>query len=136
NIWMGNFSGAEDNILLTENDPLFQTQRLNLNTYKIDVPDGVYEVTFYFSDLLTTQNQEHLPYDMKQIKGINETSVFDLIVNDNVVRPNLNLRQEYGKLKAVQMKYRIRVENNKGIEISFNKISGTPMLNAISVKQK
>ena len=45
--------GAEDNILLTENDPLFQTQRLNINSYKFDVPYGVYDVTFYFSDLLT-----------------------------------------------------------------------------------
>ncbi len=135
-IWAGNFLGAEDNILLTENDPLFQTQRLNLNSYKIDVPDGVYDVTVYFSDLLTPQNQEHLPYDLKQIEGIDATSSFDLIINDKVVRPGLNLQQEYGKVKAVQMKYRVRVENEEGINITFNTLSGVPMINAVSIIKK
>ncbi len=134
--WVGKLLGAEDNILLTENDPLFQTQRLNINSYKFDVPYGVYDVTFYFSDLLTSQNLEVLSNDLKQIEDIEETSVFDLVVNGKVVRAGLNLQKEYGKLKAVQMKCRVKVEKEEGIHITFNKLSGVPMINAVSVIRK
>ena len=134
--WVGRLLGVDDNILVTDNDPLYQTQRLNLEGYKFDVPDGLYEITFYFSDLLTKENRGLLTDDLKKMEGIDKAPVFDLVVNNQTIRPNVNIKKEYGLVKGVKFKYCVRTENQNGIEIKFNKISGVSMLNAVSIKRE
>ncbi len=131
--WVGNLQGAGDNILRTDNDPLFQTQRLNFDAYKFDVPPGNYEVTLYFSDLLTDENIKNLPEILKKTIGIDKNAEFDVNLNGKVVNHSLNLKKEHGKLSAVKYRYRISVLDNNGIEIKLNAKQGINMLNAIRI---
>jgi len=131
--WIGNLMGAGDNILRTDNDPLFQTQRLNFDAYKFDVPPGIYEVTLYFSDLLTQNNTEKLPDVLKE--EISQPNIFDIVINGRVHDKSLNLKKEQGELTAVKYRYRLSVYDNKGIEIKIKPQRGTSMLNAVQIKK-
>ncbi|MGZ3766380.1 MAG: glycoside hydrolase family 2 TIM barrel-domain containing protein [Mucilaginibacter sp.] len=45
--------GTNKNILGTDYDPIYATQRVGLSDFKLDVPDGKYEVTLLFAELLS-----------------------------------------------------------------------------------
>ncbi|MDB5158420.1 MAG: hypothetical protein JWR50_3127, partial [Mucilaginibacter sp.] len=55
-------AGTNKNILGTEYDPIYATQRVGLADFKLDVPDGKYQVTLLFAELLSTKESEALVY--------------------------------------------------------------------------
>ena len=130
--WVGNLMGVADNILRTNDDPLYQTQRLNFDAYKFDVPSGMYEVTLCFSDLLTEENIETLPNTLKD-EAVSQDAVFDIIINGKKQIESLNLEKEHGKLSAVKYKYRVSVVDDKGIEVKIEAKQGVGFLNAVQI---
>jgi beta-galactosidase len=45
--------GTTKDILGTDLDPVYQTQRKGIEQFKFDVPDGDYEITLHFAELLS-----------------------------------------------------------------------------------
>jgi beta-galactosidase len=90
--------GSDKNILGTDLDPIFQTQQVDLKQYKLDVPDGEYELTLYFSELLGGVEKEVLAYnlDHKKNREEKEQRVFSLKVNEVLFLENFNISAEYG----------------------------------------
>ena len=43
--------GSASDILGTKNDPVFQTQRVGIESFRADVPDGTYSVYLYWAEL-------------------------------------------------------------------------------------
>ena len=129
--------GSDKNILDTNDDPVYQTQQVGIKEFKFDVPDGEYELTIFFAELLGGAVKEALAYnlDNNHKKEIEEYRTFDVLINGDVFMPHVNLATDYGYATAVKKKTRISVQGNKGITISFNAITGKAVLNAVQLRK-
>src|SRR5690606_17875832 len=45
--------GTDQNIRQTYNDPIFQTAQVDLEAFKLSVPEGTYELTLHFAELIS-----------------------------------------------------------------------------------
>jgi beta-galactosidase len=130
--------GSDQNIKNTENDPIFQTQQVGLEAFKLNVPDGYYELTLHFAELISNTEKEILAYNLdseSEKEALNTERIFDVLVNKKVILENLNLAKDYGDEKAVSFKIKQLVSDKQGITISFKAIKGEPILNAVSLKK-
>lgn len=129
--------GTDRNIRDTEEDPIYQTQQIGIQKYKLDVPDGMYELSLHFAELISDEKKEVLVYNLdnsvRDEKA--ETRVFDVFVNDKLYLNNYNIALQFGSLKAVKETFNIVSDNGKGIEISFRPIIGEPVLNALQIRR-
>jgi beta-galactosidase len=128
--------GTDKNIAGTNDDPVYQTQRMGIEKYKLDLPAGEYELTLHFAELLGGQVKE-LAYNLSDSDRIepNGERIFNVWVNGKLLLENFNIMAQYGAAKAVIKKVRLTIENNKGIEIDFKATEGEPVLNALQVKK-
>jgi beta-galactosidase len=128
--------GTDKNIAATNDDPVYQTQRIGIEKYRLDIPPGEYELTLHFAELLGGQVKE-LPYNLSDSDRIepNGQRIFDVFVNGKLVLPGLNITAQYGPATAVTKTVKLDVRDNKGIEIDFKAIEGEPVLNALQIKR-
>jgi beta-galactosidase len=128
--------GSDKNILDTDNDPVYQTQQVGIKQFKLDVPDGVYDLTLHFAELVGGEKKEALAYnlDNNHQKEIDAARIFDVTINGQPFLEKLNLAADFGYTIAVKKSTRISVQNGKGIVIGFTAIAGEPVLNAIQIK--
>lgn len=110
--------GSRNNITGTTAEPLFQTQIVGLPAYRVDVPEGNYEVTLLFSELMN-----------------DSTRVFDVHVNDRPVMQGLNLYKRYGANRAISKRFEATVENDEGLTVLFSAVQGLPVLNGIVIRK-
>src|SRR5205085_6539786 len=113
--------GSDKSITGTNNDPIYQTQLTGIQKYKLDLPEGAYEVTFYFAEL-SGGTVKGLPYNINDPDRIepNGKRIFDVFVNDSLLLDKFNIAEEYGLATAVSKRIKLRVTNSGGIEIRFN----------------
>jgi len=105
----------------TENTPLYYTYLEDLTAYQLDVPDGEYEVELHFAE-------------SQDIKPGERT--FTVYINNQVIFNTLDLTRDYGFRKAFFRTFIVNVKNDESLRISFKKITGVPLLNAIKVTRK
>ncbi len=105
----------------TENTPLYYTFREDLSSYRLDVPEGDYEVELHFAESQDVGNGER---------------TFNVSANGNVLFDTLDPAGDYGFRKAFFKTFTVMVKEDESLEISFGKITGKPLLNAIKVSRK
>jgi len=129
--------GSDKNILETDNDPVYQTQQEGIKQFKLDVPDGVYELTLHFAELTGGATKEALAYnlDNNHQKEDVKQRIFNIAINDEAFLENLNLAVDYGYTTAVKKKTRVIVQDGKGISLDFTIIKGLPVLNALQLRK-
>ncbi|HEY0176445.1 MAG TPA: malectin domain-containing carbohydrate-binding protein, partial [Pedobacter sp.] len=129
--------GSDKNILETDNDPVYQTQQVGIQQFKFDVPDGEYELSLYFAELVGGVTKEALAYNLDNNHKAEtaEQRIFNIAINGSPFIEKLNLAADYGYTTAVKKKTRVTVENGKGILISFTAVTGKPVLNAVSLRK-
>jgi len=129
--------GSDKNILGTDDDPVYQTQQVGIRQFRFDVPDGEYELSLYFAELVGGVTKEALAYNLDNNHTDEKVAqrIFNVAVNGALFLEKLNLAADYGYTTAVQKKTRITVANGKGIVIDFTAIKGKPVLNALSVRK-
>ncbi len=110
--------GIAANILGTDRDPLFQTQRRAIKAYVFDAPPGEYELILLFAAL----DQGDAP------------SVFSLAVNGEVVLEKLDLRRAFGTRKAVEKRVRI-INSDSRLTVEFRPIKGEAAVNAVGLRK-
>ena len=122
-------------ILGTTNDPVYQTARVGLDAFKMDVPDGKYTIYLYWAELQTDKELKTLAYNLGNdaVKEDFSKRVFDVNINGTPVITNLDLTAEFGAQRAVVKKFEVDATNNEGITVQFKKGVGEPILNAIRV---
>lgn len=128
--------GTDKGITGTDDDPVYQTQQVGIQQYRLDVGQGQYELTLHFAELEGTAAMP-LPYNLNQT-GAADTAknrIFDVYVNGNLVLENLNIAKQYGTACAVAKKIPVYVQDGEGIEISFKAKEGLPILNALQLKK-
>lgn len=131
------FYGSDKNILGSDLDPVYQTQQVDLKQYKLDVPDGDYELSLYFAELLGGAEKEALAYNLgsKQEKDKEEQRIFNLKVNGALFLENFNIAEEYGYTTAAEKKIRVTATGGKGIQLDFIPVTGKPVLNALKIRK-
>ncbi|MFA6085901.1 glycoside hydrolase family 2 TIM barrel-domain containing protein [Mucilaginibacter sp.] len=129
--------GSDRDIMKTNDDPIYQTQQVNIKTFRFDVPDGKYELVLHFAELTADKPGVALAYNLNNTdqKEAVQDRVFDVLVNNKPLLTNLNLAKQYGPLTAVKKKLIINVKGNAGITINFNPLKGEPVLNAVQLRQ-
>lgn len=130
--------GAKMPINGTFKDPIYQTQLVGIEQFKLSVPPGVYEVKLHFAEL-EGATAKHLPYDLadedEKVKGVTNRT-FSVVINERPVIEKLDLIGQYGEYQAVTIKSEVTVGQEGLIVVDFKKLVGEPVLNAIEVYKK
>ncbi len=130
-------AGTNKNILGTDNDPIYATQRVGLDDFKLDVPDGKYQVTLLFAELLSIKEQEGLVYNLNNTDQKEEAPnrSFDVFINGEKILEGLGDNNYLEPERAFSVRYTIDVVNGKGIDVGFKSLKGESILNGIQVKK-
>jgi beta-galactosidase len=129
--------GTNKNILGTDDDPIYATQRVGLSDYKLDVPDGKYEINLLFAELLSKKEMEASVYDLggqPQKENVTERS-FDVLINGQKILDAIGDNNYLEPERAFSSRFTIIVLGGKGIDISFKSIKGEAILNGLQVKK-
>jgi len=110
--------GEETSIKGTNNDPIYQTQLIDINQYKFDVPNGTYELSLLFAEL-KTKNE----------------NIMDVVVNNKTLWSSLNIKKLYGNNRGVAKRFLITVEDNKGVTVDFKALKGKTRLSGIKLRK-
>lgn len=132
--------GTDRNILGTEYDPLFQTQRTGIEQFKFDVLDGKYELILHFAELLTSEPKikpAHLLTAAPPQKPVYEDAdrEFDVWVNDKIVIENLSNSNDLKPLRVHEVKIVATAENDKGLTVDFKPLKDKTILSAIQLRR-
>ena len=117
--------GIAENIKETTKDPLYQTQRIGAEAFKADVPLGQYEITFCLADL--SVKPKSLVYELGKSDDTNKAIIsgnneFDISINGQKIKENLNPKKIKGELTAYEFSTIIYTE--KELNINFAPING------------
>lgn len=127
--------GSAANIRGTACNPLFQTQRVGIERFCADVPDGSYSIYFYWAELEGDAERETLAYNL----GADDAGTryrgrrFDVAVNGATVLENFSIAEEAGFARALVRKVEVVVHDGEGIRIDFVPREGEAVLNAIRI---
>lgn len=122
------------NITNTDNDPVFQTQREDLRSFKLDVQNGQYAVYLYWADL-TASATPKLAYNLGNNTDDDqrEFSVLNVKLNDQPVLQNFAIKGTRDGATAIIKKILVDVTGGKGITVDLDAVKGKTILNAIRV---
>jgi beta-galactosidase len=133
--------GSDRNVLGTDYDALYETQRLGLSQFRLDVPDGAYEVTLHFAELEAAPAAEQLAYNLAGDKapvagaaGVAGRS-FGVVVNGQPVLPTVSAATGLLPLQALSYKVPVTVQRGQGVVVDFRAKTGETLLNGIQVKR-
>jgi len=127
--------GTNYDILDTEKDPLYQTQRISPSAFKADVPEGEYEITIGLADLFK-ENQKKLAYELggekaEEGKLTNIKNSFTIKVNGELLFSNICPRKQAGETTALDLN--ATIYTNGGIAIEFETEQGINYINTIKI---
>ncbi len=127
--------GSAEDILGTTADPVFQTQRVGIESFRADVPDGSYSVCFYWAELDSDREREALAYNLGADAGGRSYGGrrFDVRINGEKVLDGFSIAEEAGCLRALVRKAEVVATQGGGIRIDFDPVEGAPVLNAIRI---
>ncbi len=129
--------GSDKNILGTAYDAIYATQREDIKQFKLDVPNGNYELTLHFAELLSDKEKEGLIYNLgnaAESDKLTERS-FSVFVNGNKVLDNLGTKNELIPEVAYATKISISVKNGMGVVIDFKALKSKPILNGLQLRR-
>lgn len=131
----GTLLGSEIDIYGTDENPIYQTQRVGIEEFRADVPDGEYSVYLYWAELDGEMNRQALAYnlgaDVKSSEKVDR--VFDVSVNGRLILEDFNIAEEIGPSRAVIRKVNVVAREGKGISVKFSAKKAEPVLNAVRI---
>ena len=107
----------------TEDDLLYQSQRLDMEEYRFDgLAPGIYQVELYFAELKNTKPGRHL---------------FDVQLEEDWLIASHDIAAEAGSFTADHHTYLVHVtDGTLNIVFSSHKGAGVPVLNAIRITEQ
>lgn len=133
----GTLPGTDIDIAGTDTNPIFQTQRVGIQSFKADVPDGEYSIYLYWAELSSDKAKEALAYnlgaDVENKRNATDSRIFGVSVNGTMALDSLDIARQYGYARAVVKKFVVLVRDGKGLSVDFHKQEGEPVLNAIRI---
>ena len=113
---------------------------MGLSQFRLDVPDGQYEVTLHFAELESVPTAEQLIYNLEKPAGptapIGQTGrSFDVLLNRRPVLTGLGTATELLPLQATSFASPVLISGGQGIRVDFKAIVGEAILNGIQVNR-
>ncbi|ANI89619.1 hypothetical protein A9P82_10160 [Arachidicoccus ginsenosidimutans] len=131
--------GSDKDILGTSYDAIYETQRTDIQQFKLDVPEGKYAVTFHFAELLSNTRQDANIYNLDAKHNTHsaktELRKFDVLVNGKKIIDGLGNDNYLIPGRAYSTKIFVDVTGSDGILIDFKPIKGKTILNGLQVNK-
>lgn len=127
--------GLPHNIKNTNAEPLFQTLLEGCDEYRVDVPEGNYQVALYFVEphIKPTENIYNLSRSTSEINK--KQRIFDIYINDNLIEKNLNLAEQYPEKYGVEISSEINVNTSEGLTINLKAIEDKAVISGILIEK-
>lgn len=102
----------------TEQDPIFQTQRRGLNSFKADLPDGRYVVYLYWAEL-SGADVVDLAYQLDNIVQKEKATerLFHVDINGARVLSSLDVAKEVGVRRPMICKIPVTISDKKDLPL-------------------
>lgn len=129
----GKEQGTQAQIRCTADGPLFQTLRNDIEGYRFDVPQGVYEIELLFTDIF--RENAGIAYQLNR-DGEQESreNIFSIYINGEVIEESFSPCRESGYFCALRKRYNI-TNDRDNIDIHFSSASGKCFLNGIKLRK-
>lgn len=130
--------GSDKNILGTDYDPIYETQRRGIKGFKFDVPDGRYALTLHFAELISDVKREALVYNLdtkEAVPQIKAERVFDVLVNNIKMIDHLGSDNYLIPEMAYNTRLFVDVKDGNGIQLQFIPLVGKAILNGIQLRK-
>ncbi|SNC77681.1 beta-galactosidase [Hymenobacter gelipurpurascens] len=132
--------GSDRDILGTEYDAIYETQRLGLQQFRLDVPPGEYEVTLHFAELEAAPQGEQLVYNLSSGGAVGsspatQARTFSVLVNGLPTLPVLSTATNLRPLQAASFQVPVTVKGAQGIVLDFQAQQGQAFLNGLQVRR-
>ena len=133
-LYVGGKVGTKEDILaVDEEDPLYQTMRVNPEGFGADLPDGTYEIELLMVDYV--KKSRRFADEDKGITYEPGQRVFGVSVNGTSILPEIDLGGSYGLNVPCRLTFRYTVTDNAGLSIKFHPVSGGPVLSAVRIRK-
>jgi beta-galactosidase len=131
----GVLTNSDKDIAGTDQDPVYQTQRIGMEAFQLDVPDGLYSIYCYWAALEPKKKQDLLIYNLgnDEIGTYTEENTFDVSVNDVTLLYDFSPEQQSKGKYGIIKKFMVNITGGKGISINLRPVRGKPVLNALRV---
>lgn len=132
-LYVGGKVGTKEDILaVDEEDPLYQTMRVNPEGFRADLPNGTYEIELLMVDYV--KKSRRFADEDKEIAYEPEQRVFGISVNGTSILPELDLGGSYGLNVPCRLTFRYTATDNAGLSIKFHPVDGEPVLSAVRIR--
>ncbi|WP_455666471.1 glycoside hydrolase family 2 TIM barrel-domain containing protein [Phocaeicola sp.] len=130
----GKEQSTQTEIHQTADGPLYQTMREELESYRFDVPQGMYEVELLFADIYrpATSAAYLLGKENQASAGIGNH--FDICMNGELVETDFALYRDNGYFQAVRKRYLIQNKQDF-LEIDLKPLQGKCFLSGIKLRK-
>ncbi len=126
--------GSQIKIGGTTDNPLYQTLRKDITSYRFDVPEGIYELELLFADVFSKTGK--VVYNLtEEDQSFEKENIFDIVINKNVEVKDLNISREFGHFFAVKKRFIVEVKGNENLSIEFPVKKGSAFLNGIKLRK-
>lgn len=125
-------NGVGADIKNTTLEPLYQTFLLGTTRYQLDVPDGIYEVSFYFTEPFNRNERKNTERTGTSAEG---KRIFDVWINGDKFIESLNLAEMYGEQTAVARTILVNVTNSENLKIQFTPQEGVSVISGLKIKR-
>lgn len=125
--------GSSRNIIGTDLDAIYQTQRTGIEQFRFDVPPSDYELVLHFAELLSKRTGTDIAFNVggRVVADDYKPRSFDVLVNGQEIISGLSNSQTLITDQPVAVKYAVSVQNQAGITVSFRARQGETILNGI-----
>ena len=131
----GSQPAAASGINRTDCDPLYQTQRSNIEAFRADVAPGNYSVYLYFAELAGKVKASIYNLGNEAIGSEGEERVFDVSINGVKVLSDLDIAACVGVYEPLMERFEVDVKAGESIIVEFTPKKGAPVLNAITIRK-
>jgi beta-galactosidase len=100
--------------------PLYFTYQNGIESYRLDVPDGEYDLDLLFAEPDAKPGER----------------VFDVLVDDVPLERALDLSARYGIARAATLTTKVSATGGRGITLRFTPVKGMAILNALYVRRR
>ncbi|GLC23644.1 glycoside hydrolase family 2 TIM barrel-domain containing protein [Roseisolibacter agri] len=119
----------------TAQSPMYATYQSNLQGYRVDVPDGDYEVELRFAGTGGVAGTAAAG-GAEAASGGSGARVFSVAVNGATVAERLDLTTRGNVAPATTLTVTTSATNGGGIVVAFRALQGQPVLNGIRVRRR
>ena len=127
--------GSDANILTTSLDPVYQTHRYNIDSYKVKLPKGNYLVELHFAEVLGNCRTENFLRNIESlISAENFKRNMNCSINGIPVNTSVFEAQSESYFQPIVIEQPVRI-NNEVLTIQFKQNDGFNYLSGLKIRK-